>query len=109
MEYEQLDIFSFLPIQQKVFKPGEWVEKAVVGKRLTFDEIVQEAGNLIIMELSTVSHEWFQVVRVERIVLVEEGKQRRLVYFDGTRQKLVNEAYFREDSCSPSRAYKIVI
>ena len=42
MEYEQLDIFSYLQSQQKTFKPGDWVEKNVVGKQLTFDEITQE-------------------------------------------------------------------
>lgn len=108
MEYEQLDIFSYLQPERKIFKPGDWVEKNVVGKRLTFDEITQEIGKLIIMELSTVSHEWFKIVRVEKIVLVENGKQRRLVYFDGTRQNgLVNEMYFRDDSPFQSRAYRI--
>ncbi len=106
MEYEQLDIFSFLP-EEKIFKPGDYVEKDVVGKQLTFDEIASEVGNLIIMDKSTHSHEWYEIVRVERIV-TGEGSHRRLVYYDGTRQNgLVDEMYFDEKRVYPAKAYKI--
>lgn len=108
MEYEQLDIFFYLQSQRKIFNPGDWVEKDVLGKKLTFDEIAQEVGNLIIMDKSTESHEWYKVVRVEKIVLVDGGKQRRLVYYDGARQHgFVNEMYFNENMRFPARAYKI--
>lgn len=107
--YEQLDIFSYLQPQQKKFKPGDLVEKYVVGKRLTFDEITKEVGNLIVMDKSTSSHEWYEVVLVEKIVIVEEN-QRRLVYYDGTRQRgLVNEIWFDENVTYPARAWKLAI
>lgn len=106
MEYEQMDIFSFLQ-EERIFNPGDYVEKAVVGKRLTFDEIASEVGNLIIMDKSTCSHEWYEIVRVERIV-TGEGSRRRLVYYDGTRQNgLVDEVYFDEKRVYPARAYMI--
>ena len=106
--YGQLDIFSFLE-PQKSFKPGDWVEKDVLGKKLTFDEITQEIGNLIVMDKSTSSHEWYKVVLVEKIVIVE-GNQRRLVYYDGCRQRgLVNEMYFNESIHYPARAYKLAM
>lgn len=107
MDYEQLDIFSFLPQEKLSFKPGDYVEKDVVGKQLTFDEIAQSIGELIVMDKSTTSHEWYMVVRVEKIVIVKEN-QRRLVYFDGTRQNgLVNEMYFNENVQCPARAYRL--
>lgn len=104
-----MDIFSYLQSQQKTFKPGDWVEKNVVGKQLTFDEITQEVGNLIVMDKSTSSHEWYKVVLVEKIVMVERS-QRRLVYYDGTKQRgLVNEMYFDETINYPARAWRLEI
>lgn len=106
--YEQMDIFSFLP-QQKIFKPGDWVEKDNVGRKLTFEEITQEIGNLIVMDKSTSSHEWYRVVLVEKIIVVESN-QRRLIYYDGSSQRgLVNEMWFDESVNYPARAYKLVI
>lgn len=107
MDYEQLDIFSFLQPQQKVFNPGDWAEKNILGKRLTFDEITKEVGNLIVMDKSTSSHEWYKVVLVEKIIIVEEN-QRRLIYYDGTNQRgLVNEMYFDESITYPAKAWKL--
>ena len=48
--YEQMDIFSFLEPQKQAYKPGDWVGKEDLGKKLTFDEIAKEAGNLIVMD-----------------------------------------------------------
>lgn len=107
--YEQLDIFSYMQLQQKTFNPGDWVEKDVVGKRLTFDGITREVGNLIVMDKSTSSHEWYKVVLVEKIVIVEEN-QRRLVYYDGARQRgIVNEMWFDGNVAYPARAWKLAI
>lgn len=107
MEYEQLDIFYYLQSPNRSFKPGDCVGKDVLGERLTFDEITQEVGNLIVIQ-SIPTRESYRVVRVEKIVLVEEGRQRRLVYYDGTRQNgLENEMYFNEDVQRHIRAYRI--
>lgn len=107
--YEQLDIFSYIQLKQKTFKPGDLVEKDVVGKQLIFDEITKEVGNLIVMDKSTSSHEWYKVVLVEKIVAVE-GNQRRLVYYDGTRQRgLVSEMWFDESVTYPARAWKLAV
>lgn len=62
------------------------------------------------MDMSTVSHEWYKVVMVERIVMVENNTQRRLVYYDGVKQRgMVNEMYFDETMQFPSRAYRLKI
>ena len=106
--YEQLDIFSYLE-PKKAFNPGDWVEKDVLGNKLTFDEITQMIGEMIVMDKSTSSHEWYKVVLVEKIVIVE-GNQRRLVYYDGCKQRgLVNEMYFNENINYPARAYKLAV
>lgn len=95
MGYEQLDIFSFLQ-KEKIFNPGDYVEKDAVGKQLTFNEIVNEVGNLIIMDKSTRSHEWYEIVRVERIVTVE-GNHRRLAtclyWMNGTEEIIPDVSY----------------
>lgn len=63
---------------------------------------------LIVMDMSTESHEWYKVVMVERIVMVENNTQRRLVYYDGAKQRgLVNEIYFDETMLFPARAYRL--
>lgn len=106
--YEQLDLFSLLE-SQKIFKPGDWVEKNTLGKKLTFDDITKEIGNLIVMDKSTSSHEWYRVVLVEKIVIGEDN-QRRLVYYDGTKQRgLVNEMWFDESMVHPAKAYKLEV
>lgn len=88
-------------------KPGDWVEKEMLGAELTFDEIAQSVGSLIILDKSTQSHEWYKVVMVEEIVLVE-GNQRRLVYYDGVKQRgLINEMYFEENVYHRQRAWRI--
>lgn len=89
-------------------KPGDWVEKEMLGAELTFDEITQLIGKLIILDKSTQSHEWYKVVMVEEIVIVE-GNQRRLVYYDGVKQRgLINEMWFKEDALYyKQKAWKI--
>lgn len=89
-------------------KPGDWVERDVIGEKLTFDEITQMIGKLIVMDLSTESHDWYKVVLVEKIVMVENNTQRRLVYYDGVKQRgLVNEMWFDESVLHPARAYRL--
>lgn len=103
--YEQMDIFQFLH-GVGAFQPGEYVEKGLLGERLTFEEIASRAGGLIAMDKSTQSREVYQVVRVERIV--QNGGQRRLVYYDGTSQHgLVDEIYFDGGRRFPAKAYRL--
>lgn len=89
-------------------KPGDWVEWGDVGEQLTFDEITQMIGQMIVMDKSTTSHAWYKVVMVEKIVMVENNTQRRLIYYDGVKQRgLVNEMYFDENIHFPARAYRL--
>ena len=88
--------------------PGQWVETH--GKQLTFDEITSRVGEVIIYEKSTESHEWFQAVRVEKIVIDLNTGERRLIFFDGRKQRgLVDERYFRPDYSGrfPARAFEV--
>ena len=82
---KQLSLFD------NVVEPGTWLQNH--GRQLTFDEIAARIGRLIVMDMSTQSHEWFKAVLVEKIIPYE-GK-RRLIYYDGKRQRgLVCESYF---------------
>lgn len=40
-----VDLFA----SEKVFKAGDWIEKENVGEQLTFDEITQMIGQLIVL------------------------------------------------------------
>lgn len=83
--------------------PGTWVTEH--GPELTFDEIASRAGQIIIMDKSTESHAWYKAVLVERIAETLEG--RRLIYYDGHKQRgLVSEFWFHAER-RPARAYEI--
>ena len=104
----QMSLMDLLSPEEKVFKPGDWIEKENVGEQLAFEEITHMIGRLIVMDKSTTSHEWYKVVRVEQIVMVESNTQRRLVYCDGAKQRgMVNEMYFDETIHSPARAFRL--
>ena len=104
----QISLMDLLAPTTNEFKPGDWIEKENVGEQLTFDQITQMINQLIVMDMSTVSHEWYKVVMVERIVMVENNTQRRLVYYDGVKQRgMVNEMYFDEKMTFPERAYRL--
>ncbi|MDE5820670.1 MAG: hypothetical protein K2I07_15320 [Lachnospiraceae bacterium] len=97
-------------MQCKVFSPGEWVEKDVLGKQITFDEITQEIGNLIAISQSTCSRDMYKVVKVEEIRPARDGWDRQLVYFDGHKQRgFIREHYFNETKATnfPARAYRL--
>ena len=103
-----LSIMDLLAPTANEFKPGDWIEKENVGEQLTFDESAQMINQLIVMDKSTASHAWYKVVMVEKIVMVENNTVRRLVYYNGGRQRcLVNEYYFDETMQFPARAYRL--
>lgn len=88
--------------------PGTWVESP--GRELSFDEITQRVGQIILMDKSTENHKWFQAVRVEKIYTYPETGERRLIYFDGTKSRgLVDERYFLPHYTGrfPARAYEV--
>lgn len=88
--------------------PGTWVETH--GREMTFDEVTKRVGQMIIMDMSTESHEWFKAVLVEKIITDFETGQRRLIYYDGGRQRgLVDERWFPENYTGrfPARAYEV--
>ena len=83
--------------------PGTWVTEH--GPELTFDEIARRVNQIIIMDMSTESHAWYKAVLVERIADTPDG--RRLIYYDGQKQRgLVSEFWFHADH-RPARAYEI--
>lgn len=102
----RISLMDLLAPTANEFKPGDWIEKENVGEQLTFDQITQMVNQLIVMDKSTASHEWYKVVMVERIVM--DNTQRRLVYYDGVKQRgMVNEMYFDETMRFPARAYRL--
>lgn len=104
----QISLMDLLAPTANEFKPGDWIEKENVGEQLTFDEITQMIDQLIVMDKSTESHAWYKVVMVEKIVMVENNTVRRLVYYDGGKNRgLVNEYYFDETMRFPARAYRL--
>lgn len=106
---EQLSLFDLIRDDSvKSLKPGDYVE--TVGRELSFDEITKRVGQLIIIEQATESHEWYKVVQVEKIYIYPENGNRRLIYYDGQRQRgLVDEMYFapRYKGRFPVRVYEI--
>lgn len=96
--FEQLDFWI------SAYRPGDWVSDH--GRELTFDDIVLRVGQLIIWDMSTVSHAWYKVVKVERIV--EADGWRRVVFSDGTKHfGYCSEMYFNPSFAHPARAYEL--
>lgn len=86
---------------------GSWVEKDMLGDELTFDDITNMVGELIIMDMSTESHEWYKVERVEAIIDSSDGK-RHLRTYDGSKQRgTVNEIFFNKGCHNPHRAWRL--
>lgn len=100
----QMDLFDFIAVRPK---PGDWVEETLIGRELTFDEITLRKGQLIVYDMSTISHKWYKVVKVEDIFL-KINESRRLIYYDGKKQRgLVDEIYFNSEQLHPARAYEL--
>lgn len=100
----QISLFDFL---KKEFQPGDWIEEYCIGRELTFEEIAGMVGELIVMDMSTESHNWYKVIQAEKIVVGDSGS-RRLVYYDGKRQRgLVDEIYFDPQMPHPDKAYTL--
>lgn len=86
---------------------GTWVEEDVLGEELTFDEITDMVGEIIIIDQSTESRAWYKAARVERIAIDENG-DRRLVYFDGAKKRgIISEMYFDESRKKHERAWRV--
>lgn len=105
---KQMNLFDFIepPVQ-----PGEWLQESQLGEEMTFDEIAQSVGKVIAIDKSTQSHAWYKAVLVEKILERDEydGKYRRLIYYDGVKQRgYISEMYFQvEGSRSYQRAWRI--
>lgn len=95
---EQLSMFDGMT------EPGDWVETH--GRRLTFDEVTERVGRLIVYDCSTESHAWYQAVRVERIITDEDGCRRAILYHGKPQRYLVSEFWFRHGK-HPARAYEL--
>lgn len=94
----QMSLFDFVDPQ---VKPGEWLQESQLGKEITFDEIARSVGKVIAIDKSTQSHTWYKAVLIEKILERDEydGKYRRLIYYDGVKQRgYISEMYFKDDS-----------
>jgi len=91
----QMSLFDFI---ERPVKPGDWLEENRLGEEMTFDEIAESVGKVIAIDMSTESHAWYEAVCVEKILEKDEydGKYRRLIYYDGVRQRgRISEMYFQ--------------
>lgn len=87
---------------------GGYVEEEMLGEPLTFDEITEMVGELIVLDNSTESHAWYKVVKVEKITCNKYEEQRRLVFFDGKKQRgMINEIYFDSNYRNPQKAWRL--
>lgn len=104
MNMNQMSIFDFI---QKPINPGEWVEESVLGEELTFEEITHMVGQTIIISKHTMSHKWYKAVRIERIIVPDEG-YRQIVYYDGHRQRgYISEMYMDKSIRWATYAWKV--
>ncbi len=87
--------------------PGSLVEENILGDELTFDEIAEMVGEIIILDRSTESKNWYKAVKVED-VFVSNDDHRHLRYFDGAKQRgIIDEMYFDKNQRSPQRAWRV--
>ena len=101
---KQMNLFDFIepPVQ-----PGEWLQESQLGEEMTFDEIPHSLwGKVIAIDKSTQLHAWYKAVLVEKILERDEydGIYRRLIYYDGAKQRgYISEMYFQVEG---SRSYQ---
>ena len=87
--------------------PGSFVEENILGDELTFDEIAEMVGEIIILDRSTESRNWYKAVKVED-VFVSNDDHRHLRYFDGAKQRgIIDEMYFDKSQRNPQRAWRL--
>ena len=87
--------------------PGSLVEENILGDELTFDEIAEMVGEIIILDRSTESKNWYKAVKVED-VFVSSDDRRCLRYYDGAKQRgTIDEMYFDKSQRSPQRAWRV--
>lgn len=103
----QMNLFDFI---EPPIKPGDWLEENQIGEEMTFDEIAESVGKVIAIDMSTESRAWYKAVCVEKILEKDEydGKYRRLIYYDGTRQRgYISEMYFIGGGLRKQKAWRI--
>ncbi len=87
--------------------PGSLVEENILGDELTFDEIAEMVGEIIILDRSTESRNWYKAVKVED-VFVSNDDHRHLRYYDGAKQRgIIDEMYFSKSQRNPQRAWRV--
>ncbi len=88
-------------------KIGSYVEEDMLGDELTFDEIADMVGEIIVYDHSTESRAWYKVVKIEEIIDGSDGK-RHLRFYDGSKQRgTVNEIFFDKSQRRPQRAWRL--
>ena len=88
---EQLTLFE----PQSRYKPGDFVKPEDIGRQLNFDEL--SPGALVILDVSTQSHKWYQLHRVEKIIWNQYENCRRLILYHGKPQRsYINKRWFRD-------------
>ena len=64
---------------------GDYVSEDMLGELLTFDELAEMEGQLVIDDRSTESKNWYMVVQVGKVT--QSNNERRLMYKDNPKTK----------------------
>ena len=104
----QMNLFDLI---ERPIEPGDWVDEEQLGDEISFDEIADKYVNkIIIISKFTKSLKAYKAVMVEKIIPKEEngGKYRRLVYYDGVKQRgMIDESYFSKMLTYPVYAWEV--
>lgn len=104
----QMELFDII---EKPIEPGDWLNEEQLGAEISFDEIADKyVSKIIIISKFTQSQKGYKAVMVEKIIPKEKngGKYRRLVYYDGARQRgMIDESYFSKSLTWPVYAWEV--
>lgn len=75
---------------------GEIVERH--GRRLNFREAAARIGGIVILNISTESHEWMKAVRVLRTAVTKDGERRLICDRNGGFVYLGERSFLRKNT-----------
>lgn len=80
--FAQMDLFTYFSSQKITHLPGEFLSEKDVGKKLTFEDLVEEVGNIVVADFSYSTQRIFKAVKILEIRNFEDGDS-DLLYDDG--------------------------
>ena len=90
-KWKQMTIFDFMAPDRKEVEPGALVESH--GRELTHEDLLGVIGQMVVMDKSTESHEWFNAGVLECYFWFEREKVWIANVYDGGRQRNIFRFY----------------